>query len=32
MGRLDQQLAVYEFFGGFSTTLASEAVQGAQSI
>lgn len=32
MGRLDQQLAVYELFGGFSTTLAAEAVHGAQSI
>ncbi len=32
MGRLDQQLAVYELFGGFSTTMATGAVQGAQSI
>ncbi len=32
MGRLDQQLAVYELFGCFSTTLAAEAGQGAQSI
>jgi hypothetical protein len=32
MGRLDQQLAMYEFLGGYSTRLADTASQGSQTI